>query len=181
MRLGGHLKSSDGLTYALMAARSLGHKCMQIMLGGNTDWKPFDISREAVQNFKVTSNGIDLYVHLPFVINPCQPGRMRNLAKAAFFKYAALAQEVTTKAVILHPGFKKELTEDEAYDNFLVFFADVLKHDFRFKILLETDAGSKNKSAVGSLRFIEKAIKDLGDPRVSMCLDTCHLYASGLS
>lgn len=179
IRLGGHLSAKDGLIQVVVAARALDYNVVQIMLGGQHDWKPYQVDEVVAQRFRNLTVGVDIYVHLPYIMNPCAGGRLRHLGLAIFRKYEALATALSAKALVIHPGFKKDLFPEEAYKNGLEFFVSALK-DARIGVLVETDSGSKNGSAIGSLEFISRLVKDLGDPRVGMCLDTCHLYARGI-
>lgn len=180
IRLGGHHSSSESLLHVVAAARGLGHNALQTMLGGEHDWNPFTIEQPLLMKFKALSFGIDVFIHLPFVMNPCSEGRLKAISKATLRKYLNLSQAMGARAVILHPGFKKELEERVAYSNFIKFLSD-LREDDRLKICVETDSGSKNGSAIGSLGFISRALRDLKDNRIRMCIDTAHLYARGVS
>ena len=143
--------------------------------------KPYSISEEDAREFKKTTFGIQLFVHLPYVINPCETSpRRRNFYIQSVKQYIQVATLLGARGVVLHPGFKKELTTEQAYQNLLKFMEASVSEEEALDMLLETDAGSKNGSAVGSTRFIADAIKDLDHPKVAMCMDTTHMYARGV-
>lgn len=179
IRLGGHLSAKEGLSHVVLAARALGYDAVQIMLGGQHDWKPYNVEASAINAFRNLTVGMDVYVHLPYIMNPCAEGRLRTIGIATYKKYEVLATALSARAMVIHPGFKKELAERDAYRNGVGFVENLLK-DARLQILIETDSGSKNGSAVGSMEFIERMIRDLGDEKVGMCLDTCHVYGRGV-
>ena len=181
IQCGGHLSSSSGLRHVVLNARALDYNVVQIMVGGGRDYKPFIIKEEDAREFKKTTFGIQLFVHLPYVINPCeaQPRRC-NFYKHSVKQYIQTATMLGARGVVLHPGFKKELTTQQAYENLLKFMEDTVDEEEALVMLLETDAGSKNGSAVGSVRFIADAVKDLEHPKVAMCMDTTHMYARGI-
>jgi deoxyribonuclease-4 len=56
--------------------------------------------------------------------------------------------------------------------------AALSQSDSRVMLLLENTAGTKN-SMGGSFEDIARIIEELGDERVGVCLDTCHLFAAG--
>lgn len=133
--------------------------------------------------------GIDLYVHAPFRLNPCDPKRLgwylKNLRNCLSF-----ADAVGAKGVVLHPGSRGEETEDMA-KTYLLEFIRRVKMKWEGLLLLETDAGSKKGTRVGSLDFLVKVCEDWdGHPvrladepietSVKICLDTAHLYARGV-
>ena len=180
MRLGGHLSAANGLRHVVVNARALGYNAVQIMVGGSREYKPYEITAKDARDFKETSFGIDLYVHLPYVINPCEDGPQRRAYyRHSFKQHVQAAVQLGARGVVIHPGYKKQLSEDRAHRNLLTFIEDSLAEDEGTYLLLETDAGSKNGSAVGSAELIAETIEVLEHPKVAMCLDTTHVYARG--
>jgi len=181
LKLGGHMSASDGLRHVVLNSRALQFDQVQIMLSNGRDYKPYDFEAGTTEEYRKVSFGLNTYVHLPYVINPCESRRQRiGFYKSAFRQHCQLANELGARAVVLHPGFKKELSEDEARDNLVEFLDSSWNEDWRIKILLETDAGSKNQSAVGSPEFIQTVLKELNQEPFAMCIDTVHLYARGI-
>lgn len=180
-RLGGHMSTKDGIRYPILSTRGMGLEIMQIMVGESVSWSPYKITKDARNEFLKMSYGLGVFVHLPYTINPCLSPveRLYKAQQAAYARYLETAHELGARAVVVHPGFKKELTEDSAL-KFLVFFMEKNKAPAGLKVLLETDAGSKNGSAIGSLEFIAAALKQLGLEDYGMVLDTEHLYARGI-
>jgi len=180
LKLGGHLSVKEGLRYVVVNARAMNYDVVQIMLGGGTDYKPYSIEEKDIREFTSMMYGIDIWVHLPYVINPCEgEPRRKSFYRKSFRDYAKLALAVGAKGMVIHPGFKKQLTENEAATNLLEFFRKVVE-DEDLKVLLEVDAGSKNGSAVGSVEFIALCLDALDMNNMGMCLDTTHLYARGV-
>lgn len=179
-QLGGHLDAKSGLRHVVLNARALSYNVIQTMVGDPRGYQPYDIPAEDAREYRKMAFGIETYVHLPYVINPCEavPQR-RGFYKRAMKAFMQAATAIGARAVVLHPGFKKELTADEAYKNLLKFLEETVDDDGPIDVLLETDAGSKNGSAIGSTGLIGKAVEDLGNTRIAMCIDTCHLFARG--
>lgn len=181
LNLGGHLRSSEGLRYVVVNARALGYSYVQIMLGGDRDFTPFELDMETVNEYRMMSYGMETVVHLPYIINPCEAApQKRSFYKRTFREFCRSAAAIDARAVVIHPGFKKDMPEPEAYANLLKFFEEAYDEEWKLDVLIETDSGSKNGSAVGSAEFIASAIEDLGNPRFAMCMDTVHLYARGV-
>lgn len=181
-RLGGQLPIKYGLVYTVAAARGLQYNEIQLLLGEATDYFPIEITEEAAKSFQKTTYGITITVHLPVTINPCEP----NLQRRRFYKQSFKAQiagleALGAKRIVMHPGFKKDLLEGVAFDNLVNFISDVWSEDNNLELLLETDAGSKNGSAIGSPEFIRAVIYTLEQGNIGMCVDTTHLYARGIN
>lgn len=180
LRLGGHLKSSDGLRHLVMNTRALDYNVVQTMVGGERDYTPHEIRAADIAELKKMLYGVELFVHLPYVLNPCEEDpRRRAMYRRTFKAFCETASNLGARAVVLHPGFKKELSEKHALRNLAKFLEDNVE-DWNLKILLETDAGSKNGSAIGSLENLHEVIDALDMGEVAMCLDTTHLYARGV-
>lgn len=181
MELGGHLRAAEGLKFVPLEARALDYRLVQIMLSEELDWNPLRIDETGAMEYRKTMFGVKTYVHLPFTINPCEDApRRRQFGRVTFRKFAKAAQCLGASGLVLHPGFRKELSEEDAFLNFVLFFEGLVDDDTGMEILIETDSGSKNGSKVGSPEFIARAIKAVRGIRLGMCVDTAHLYARGI-
>ena len=182
MKLGGHLRASEGLAHVVVNARALGYNVIQIMLCSGRDYAPREVEANAIKEYQQLTYGIETYVHLPYVINPCEAmPRRRAWYRKSYREHGDQAAALGAKAMVLHPGFKKDLDEDTARRNMMKFIEDAHKEEWNLDILLETDAGSKNGSKIGSPEFIHQALTEMQHPRAAMCIDTTHLYARGLN
>lgn len=179
-RLGGHLSLREGLTTFVAAVRALDYNEVQVMLGQPRDYEPYSFDESQVREFHKVMYGVNLTVHLPYIINPCEASRSRSqFYKKVFREYVESALTLRATKLVIHPGFKKDLSEEEALKNLVNFFQDVWDESIEAELLLEGDSGSKNGSAVGSLAFIEKALDGINMPNTGICLDTAHIYARG--
>lgn len=183
-RFGAHLPTADGMRYVVIHARALGVEAVQIMLGEGHSWTPYKLSADVVNDFRKLIYGVAVYVHLPYTLNPCVPKGHPHfkLQKSVLRRYLDLADAVGATACVLHPGYKKELSDIAAMQNFIAFMDDVQTNmDFECRILFETDSGSKNGSKVGDPDFIHNALLKLGRAKFGMCIDTEHLWARGIN
>jgi len=181
LRVGGHLPTYDGLRFVTVNAKALGYNTVQLKLGDSEGTNPYLITDETADEYCRRMRGIDTYVHLPYNLNPCDPTpNRRGFYQATIRRYLKAASMLKARAVVLHPGFKKDLSKDEALTNAGRFLLDVIEEDCP-KILVETDAGSKNGSAVGSLEFCLELLDWCDCAEVGLCIDTCHLWSRGYS
>ena len=70
--LGGHLRTAEGLRFVAAEARALDYRAVQIMVGEGRGYNPYDFQTEAMNEYRRSMFGILTYVHLPYVINPCE-------------------------------------------------------------------------------------------------------------
>jgi endonuclease IV len=181
-KLGGHLSADEGLSYAVATARGLCYNEVQLMNGKGRDYAPWEITDEVAATFRKMTYEMAITLHLPYVINPCEGMKQRRAFYKRHFKdQIATAEALGARRVVLHPGFKKELSEPEAFKNIVDFLDDVWNESWQVDFLLETDSGSKNGSAIGSPEFIAEVAKKVQSTTVRMCVDTTHMYARGVN
>lgn len=182
LRLGAHLSVVDGIAYAIAAARAMSMNEIQIMTGPERSYDTWDVSEWSVGQFRKLSYEMRVTCHLPYMINPCEEGaQRRGWYKKAYRQHCQTAQVLGAKGVVLHAGFKKDLTLEKAAANFREFLESTWESLGTLQLLVETDSGSKNGSAVGSPEFIAENVRDLlVEGNVGMCLDTAHMYGRGL-
>lgn len=182
-RFGAHHTTSGGIIYAAIAARALGGEAIQLMLGEGHSWSPYKMPENTLNEFRKLTYGMGVYVHLPYTLNPCigRSSSQYGMQRSVMRKYLELSDAVGATAVVLHPGYKKELSDKAARDNFILFMDSLSDLSLNTRILLETDSGSKNGSKIGSLEFIRYVLYSLGRTRYGMCIDTEHLWARGLN
>jgi len=179
-RVGGHQPTNQGLEYAVLGARALNHDAMQIMLAGGREYDPREVSMETAEEFRKLTHGMDVFVHLPYVINPAESRHYRRrFYLSSVRKFKEVAGLLGAKGLVLHAGYKKESTRDEALGNVVKFVDGLLEGDGP-EVYIEVDAGSKNGSAIGHPAFVSKALLMLDNENAGMCWDTTHLYARGI-
>lgn len=181
-RFGAHLSTTDGIRYAAVGTRALGVESMQIMVGEGFSWTPYKLSDSVVNEFRKLSYGVAVYVHLPYTINPCigKGDAHYSAQKSVLRKYMDVCDALGATAAVLHPGYKKELSEAASKTNFISYMEEIIPKMPPVKLLFETDAGSKNGSKIGSPEFIEYVLGKLPRDNFGMCIDTEHLWARGV-
>lgn len=131
----------------------------------------------------VTKAGIHLFVHAPYIINPCaeETADIHSLLLNLLTKAASMGAE----GVVIHVGKSLKLGEVEGLRRMRVFFDGVLTAaatTTSTRLLIETCAGqgtevARDLSVFGD--FIKGIVAAHGPARVGACVDTCHVFASG--
>lgn len=184
-RLGAHLSIGGGLPRAVDRARASKCEALQIFTKSAGQWRARPLPPDEIALFRrrVEETGIHPVVaHNSYLI---------NLAAAApalrMQSYAALAEELDRAealgldGLVMHPGSFTSGTEEEG----LRLIADGLRALLRerpagrTRILLEHTAG-QGTNLGHRFEHLRSIVDQLdGSPRVGVCLDTCHLLASG--
>jgi deoxyribonuclease-4 len=143
-----------------------------------TTWKPDDIAefRELMEDGPVKS----VVIHASYLINLGSDDEVVREKSLASMLHAVRAGEaIGADGVVVHPGSAKGGPVPEAIERIADALRDLLKETESGRILLEDTAGAGG--TIGrSFEEIAQLIEGAGgDERIGVCLDCCHLYASG--
>jgi deoxyribonuclease-4 len=164
-------------------ARALGAECMQIFLSAPQRWQHPKHSDEQVQEFGrlVAEAAIaPNYAHATYLVNlAAGDASMREKSIDNLSSTAGWADRVGLAGVVVHVGSGRGQSVEDAESQVASALEAVLERGVQGTILLENSAGSGEY--LGS-RFeqIGNLLTRLGrDPRLGLCLDTAHTFASG--
>ena len=185
MRIGAHMSVAGGVSKAVDRAERHGCEALQIFAKNANRWQGPPLDPAEVRRFRrrVDETGIQPVVsHASYLINlGTTDPRLRAMAIAAFADELDRAHMLGLLGVVLHPGTCTAGSEDDA----LRLVADAIRTAFALRprrktmVLLEHTAG---QGRVLGWRFEQIATILVcldGSPRAGVCLDTCHLIASG--
>jgi deoxyribonuclease-4 len=176
---------AGGLPLAL--ARAQLHRCetLQIFTKNANQWRARPLPPGEIDAFRqaAADSGIHPIVsHASYLINIATTNAaLRAQSLAALGEEVDRAEALGLLGVVLHPGARMTATEDQAIALAVGVLQQVLKERPHGKtlILLEHTAGQG--SAMGaSFEQIAAMLDGAGHTaRLGVCLDTCHLLASG--
>lgn len=185
LRIGAHMPTAGGLHNALRSGQAVGCDVIQIFTKSPQQWKTKEFTDADVEKFveaQKETGILCLAAHDSYLINPAA-------ADAELLQKSrdALADELRRSAllglpfVVMHQGAIGPATEEEA----LMRLADSVKYVLDTvpeggpQLLLETTAG-QGKCLGYRFEQIAYVLEALDrDPRVGVCVDTCHLFAAG--
>jgi len=167
--------------------RAIAHRCdaLQIFAKNASQWRGRVVSPEEVREFraKVKASGIKPVVsHASYLINLATTiPALRRQSVEAMGDEMDRAEALGLLGVVLHPGCYTLGSEAEGLELIAEGLLELLKARRRGKtmVLLEHTAGQG--TALGAtFEQLASIIAKMNDhPRVGVCLDTCHLLASG--
>lgn len=183
MPLGAHVSTAGGLSTCVGRAQALGAECMQIFLSPPQRWQEPKHTAEQVDEFKRLLGETVIgpnYAHANYLINlasgdPAIHQRsIDNLAANADW-----VARVGLAGIVVHVGSGRGQSIADAEVQVASALRQVLAKGTTSMILLENSAGSGE--LLGS-RFqqIGELFERLDrDPRLGLCVDTAHTFASG--
>jgi deoxyribonuclease-4 len=143
-----------------------------------TRWKPDDVA-EFLSLMK-TSPVKSVTIHAVYLINPATKDReMRRKSAESLIHALRMGDEIRTDGVVLHPGS----TVGEPHEEALPRVGEMLKHALaeseKCRLLLENTAGAGNTLGRSFEELRELIELAGGDKRIGVCLDSCHMWATG--
>lgn len=183
-KLGCHVKISGGLLRAVDRALERGCRTFQVFLSNPRGWKGSDAIPPDLEELgkRCERDGLEpIFIHTIYLVNLATPSEevFQNSVSAVLANLRA-ADVLGRAAVVTHLGSHGGMGEEEGLRRVVEGLRLVMeRHRGDAPLLLETTAGSGG--TVGhSFSQLGRIIRALGgDPRLGVCLDTCHVFAAG--
>jgi deoxyribonuclease IV len=177
------VSTSGGLVEA--HARGVERGCESIQIWGQsprqwrpTRWKQHDIDRflELMEDGPIKA----VAIHAVYLINcATTDGEMRRKSLASLVHHLELGDAIGAVGVVLHPGSAKGEPIDEALPRVASVLKEALAESGKCRILLENTAGAGDTLG-RSFEELDGLIRKAGgSKRIGVCLDSCHMFASG--
>ncbi|MBE7559053.1 deoxyribonuclease IV [bacterium] len=189
MRLGAHLSIAKGLPSALDLALKHQCQCLQVFVGNPRSWKTAPLPDEAVEAFRrrraqlalKTSTRIEPVVaHMPYLPNLASCRRdVYRLSRQALADQLDRCARLGLEYLVVHMGKHEGRSIPQALERMARAIGKVLRaYSGGTMLLLENTAGQGTETG-RTMEEIGQLLRRLDDPRVGVCLDTCHLFAAG--
>ncbi len=183
MLIGAHVSPAGGLPKAVERGEALGARSIQIFNQSPRQWRPTAHSEEDIAAFReaMAASQIDaVVIHAVYLLNCASDDPdIRAKSLTSLTHSLRVGQQIGAQGVVLHPGSAKTGDVAEAIARAGETIAEALKESEECPLHLENTAGTG-----GTLgRSVEElaALIDAagGGHRLGLCLDSCHLLASG--
>ena len=182
--LGAHVDSSGGLHLAFERAAAMGAAAIQVHPTPPNYWGSPKLEDDRVERFRAAADAAGrppFYFHAAYLINLAgDDATLRQRSESTLAGYLAAADRLGISGVIFHTGSHKGAGFEQLLPQITEHLQRVLERadPASARLLIENNAGMGG--CVGA-RFEElRAMMDaVGDPRIGVCFDTCHAFASG--
>jgi deoxyribonuclease-4 len=184
-RFGAHMSVAGGMPLAV--ERAVAHRCdaFQVFAKNASQWRGRTLPPEEIRRFRAAVNhaGLQPVVsHASYLINLAASGPvLRAQSVDAMLDELQRANALGLSGVVLHPGCYTDGSEASGLTLIAEALRDLL-HDTRRSrtmVLLEHTAG-QGTSLGCTFEHLATIIEGVrGHKRIGVCLDTCHLLASG--
>jgi len=181
--IGAHVSTAGGLSKAVQRGVDLGCEAIQIFHQSPRAWRPTAYSDDDFAEFRAAIEGSPLgsvVIHAVYLINCASKERETRAKSIASLTHALrVGDGIAADGVVLHAGSRKGEPHGASMKRAAKAIGTALAGSDGCPVLLENTAGTQGPLGrdFGELADL---IELLGaDRRVGVCLDCCHLLASG--
>jgi len=183
MLIGAHVSPAGGLVRAVERGVERGCRAIQIFNQSPRAWRPTQYTEEDFAAFRAALADSPIgavLIHAVYLLNcASEDAELRAKTRASLIHSLQVGVGIGAHAVVLHPGSAKSGEVRPAIARAGALIREALAETERCPLHLENTAG-----AGGTLgRSFEELAALLeasgGDARLGICLDSCHLFASG--
>jgi deoxyribonuclease-4 len=183
MLVGGHVSTSGGLVKAYERGVEFGCEALQIFNQSPRMWRPTAWKDDDVAEFRERMAGgpiKSVVIHAVYLINAASNDReVRKKSLDSLAHALRVGDAIDADGVVFHPGSTVGEPLEEAIDRVGEAIRHVLAESERCPLLLEDTAGAGGTIGRDFHELARLIELGGGGDRLGVCLDCCHMYASG--
>jgi deoxyribonuclease IV len=181
---GAHVSASGGIDTAIDRVEAIGGDCVQVFTQSPRMWRPTNHKPEAIARFRerrVEAKIGGVVCHALYLVNLAAPDEeVHRKSIATLISTMEAGEAIGAEAVIFHVGSHLGAGFETGLDRTVDALEQVLAHvDGDTWQCMENSAGTGGTigRSLGELQTLLERLDR--HPRLGVCLDSCHLYASG--
>jgi deoxyribonuclease IV len=188
VRVGFHVSIAGGISNSVNNAEKLGCTAFQIFTRNPRGWAAKPLPRDEVDSFKnrLYASGIkktSVVVHMPYLPNLSgPPGELYERSVKTLTEEIQRCDLIGVSYLVIHLGSHMGKGSNSGIDQLVNALTAATAHSksaSEVVVLLENNVGRKN-SIGGTLEELRLILDRLDSSRqFGVCMDTCHLFASG--
>jgi deoxyribonuclease IV len=183
MLIGAHVSQSGGLERAIERGLERGCEAIQIFNQSPRMWRPTAYTEENFAAFRKAMRASPIkavLIHAVYLLNCASDDKeIRQKSLASLIQSLRVGAGIGAAGVVLHPGSAKQGDVRAAIRRAGAVIKEALAESEGCPLLLEDTAGAGGTLGRSFSELSELIDATGGDQRLGLCLDSCHLYASG--
>jgi deoxyribonuclease-4 len=183
MRLGVHVSTQGGLGNAIDRAQAMGAETIQIFGSAPQTWRRRAISDEEAAAFRDkarAANVAPVFLHASYLISLVSDDPIAiERGASSLAADLELCSRIGAKGSIVHAGSHKGLGFDAVLSRVATAARAILDATSDDSWLILENSAGMGGSVGAHFAELGAIIREVGDPRVRVCLDTQHAYAMG--
>jgi deoxyribonuclease IV len=183
MLLGAHVSTAGGLIKAHARGVESESEAIQIFNQSPRMWRPVVYKDDDVAEFnRLMADGPvkAVVIHAVYLINcASNEAEIRKKSLTSLIHALRLGDAINAAGVVIHPGTLKGKPLEEGLELAGDAFRSALSESDRCPLFLENTAGAKGTLGRSFTELADLIERGGGNGRLGICLDSCHLLASG--
>jgi deoxyribonuclease-4 len=183
MLIGAHVSTGGGLPKAIERAEERRCDSIQIFNQSPRMWRPTRYSDDDFAAFReeMKESRVEVVaIHMIYLINPAAKDKeMRRKSLDSLTHALRVGDGIGALGVVVHPGALKDDTRTNARKRAIALIKEALARSERCPIIYENTAGSPQLLGLDFDETAELIDKTGGPKRLGLCIDSCHLHATG--
>ena len=183
MLLGAHVSTAGGLAKAHERGVESESEAIQIFNQSPRMWRPTAYKPEDIAEFnELMADGPvkSVVIHAVYLINcASNEDEIREKSITSLTHALLLGDAINADGVVVHPGTLKGKPLEEGLELAGEAFRIALAESEKCPLLLENTAGAKGTLGRSFTELAALLERGGGGDRLGICLDSCHLLASG--
>jgi deoxyribonuclease IV len=183
MLIGAHVSTGGGLARAIERAEERLCDAIQVFNQSPRMWRPTRYSEDDFAAFRKTMEASRVEVvavHMIYLINPAaKDNEMRKKSLESLTHALRVGDGIGALGVVVHPGALKDDTRTNARKRAISLIKEALARSEKCPIIYENTAGSPQLLGLDFDETAELIDKTGGPKRLGLCIDSCHLHATG--
>jgi deoxyribonuclease-4 len=183
MLVGAHVSTAGGLVKAHERGVEMGCDAIQIFNQSPRMWRPTKYKQPDIDEFRERMRHGPIgavVIHAVYLINVASDRDDVREKSLASLKHALqVGDAIGADGVVFHPGSRKTGELEPALDLIGESIREVLAESERTPLLLENTAGAGGTIGRTFSELAELLERGGGGKRLGVCLDCCHMLASG--
>jgi len=183
MLIGAHVSQAGGLHKAVERGVERGCEAIQIFNQSPRMWRPTRYGAEDVAQFRAAMDASRIeavMIHAVYLLNcASEDPEIRRKSLASLTQSLRVGDAIGAHCVVLHPGSALRGDAGEAIARTAEIFREALAESEACRLHLENTAGAGGTLGRSFEELARLIDVEGADARLGVCLDSCHLLASG--
>ncbi|MDD5787102.1 deoxyribonuclease IV [Campylobacter lanienae] len=185
-RIGAHVSASGGVANAPLNAQNIAADAFALFVKNQRQWSAKPLSQKDIDEFKSNLNKANIkpehiLAHNSYLVNLGHPDAdARAKSFNSFLDEIRRCEALGIELINFHPGSHlKQISEDECLELIAQQMNNLLKNSSNIKLVIENTAGQGSNLGYKFEHLAALINMSQDSSRVGVCIDTCHLFASG--
>jgi deoxyribonuclease-4 len=183
MLIGAHVSQAGGLDQAIERGAERGCEAIQIFNQSPRMWRPTAYDEDDFAAFRQAMGATSIQavlIHAVYLLNcASEDSEIRDKSRQSLIQSLRVGAGIGATGVVLHPGSAKQGDVGQAIKRAGNVIKEALAESERCPLHLEDTAGAGGTLGRSFEELTELIDAAGGSARLGVCLDSCHLLASG--